>query len=481
MFRAFVRDSVIYAVPALINRGLSVFLVPLYTRILSPSDYGAYDMLMVFGSLANLTVALEVTQGLARFLSDEKDPGRKVLYSSSAFWFSIICHTLFLIVTLVYTPTLSRLVMGTAGLEHIFQMGMLFLWLNRLFYVIQTQFRWDLRSKNYAVVSLLASFVTVSISITLAYYLNWGLAGILYGMIAGSLVGCAYGLWHLRTSFRFHFQRSYLKEMLLFSVPLVPSSISVFVSLYIDRLMINHYLSLNEVGLYGIGFRLASISGLLMVGFQGALTPLIYSRYREEQTPWQLALIFRVFVVFALFAFLGLSVFAREILWVMTTPEYYSASQVVIYLVPAILFSNLYIFAPGIDIEKKTHLNLLINMSVATLHIFFNWLLIPRLGILGAAVASLLGYVFFFAVYMSFSQRFYPVPHDWKPLGLSVVGVVVLAFIGSRVELGMAIDVMMKIVFLCGAGLLFMATGLVKWAEIEKAITLVKQRFVRLS
>ena len=82
---------------------------------------------------------------------------------------------------------------------------------------------------------------------------------------------------------------------------------------------------------------------------------------------------------------------------------------------------------------------------------------------------------------MSFSQRFYPVPHDWKPLGLSVVGVVVLAFIGSRVELGMAIDVMMKIVFLCGAGLLFMATGLVKWAEIEKAITLVKQRFVRLS
>jgi O-antigen/teichoic acid export membrane protein len=479
MFRAFIRDSIIYAIPAFIMRGISFFLVPLYTRVLSPSDYGALDMLMVFGSLANLTVALEVTQGVARFLSDEKNLDRRVLYSSSAFWFSMICHTLFLAVTLAFTPILSRLVMGMEGLDAIFQIGMVYLWLNRLFYVIQTQFRWELRSKNYAVVSLLVSLVTVSVSITLAYYLKWGLTGILYGMIAGSLVGCVYGLWHLRFSFNFRFQGEHLKEMLLFSAPLVPSGISVFVSLYIDRLMINHYLSLNEVGLYGIGFRLASIIGLLMAGFQGALTPLIYSHYREEQTPLQLSLIFRIFLACALLIFLGLSIFAREILWVMTTPVYYSASQVVIYQVPAILLSNMYIFAPGIDIAKKTHIILWINLCVATLHIFFNWLLIPRFGITGAAVASLLGYIFFFAVYMIFSQRLYYVPHNWKPMGFSVVAVVALAFLGSRVELGIVIDVTIKIVLLCCSGLLFMLTGLMKWAEIEKIITLAKQRFLR--
>lgn len=479
MFRAFVRDSVIYAIPSFISRGLSLFLVPLYTRVLSPSDYGALDMLMVFGSLAGLTVSLEVTQGVARFVSDEKDPDRRVLYSSSAFWFSLICHTLFLAVTLAFTPTLSRLVMGTEGLDAIFRIGMIYLWLNRLFYVIQSQFRWELRSNNYAIVSLLVSFVTVSVAITLAYYLKWGLAGILYGMIAGSLVGCVYGLWHLRASFRFRFEGARLKEMLLFSAPLVPSGISVFASHYIDRLMINHYLSLNDVGLYGIGFRLAGIIGLVMVGFQGALTPLIYSRYREEQTPRQLALIFRVFLAFALLVFLGLSVFAREILWVMTTPAYYSAAPVVIYLVAAILLSNMYIFAPGIDIAKKTHIILWINLCVATLHILFNWLLIPRFGITGAAVASVLGYTFFFAVYMAFGQRLYHVPHKWRPLGFSVLGVVAMAFLGSRVEFGMAIDVTIKIVFLCASGLLCMATGLVRWHEIEKAIILAKQRFGR--
>jgi O-antigen/teichoic acid export membrane protein len=478
MLKALIRDSVIYTIPAVISGGLSIFLIPFYTSVLSPTDYGALDMLIVFVSLANLTVALEVTQGLARFITEEKDQDCRVRYSSSAFWFSIICHTLFLALTLGFTPILSRFVMGEEGFDTIFRIGMVYLWLNRLFDVLQSQFRWELRSKNYAVVSLLVSLVTVSVAITLVYYLKLGLAGILYGMIAGSLVGCIYGLWHLRNSFRFSLQGARLKEMLLFSAPLVPSSIFVFVSLYINRLMINHYLSLNEVGLYGVGFRISSMVGLVMVGFRGALTPLIYSHYHEKQTPRQLALIFRVFVAFALLVFLGLSVFAKEIIWIMTTPEYYSAAQVVIYLVPAMLLSNMYIFAPGIGIAKKTHLILYINLCVATLHIFLNWLLIPRFGITGAAVASLLGYAFFFIVYMSFSQRLFHVPHKWKPLVLSAACVAVLAFLGSRVELGIVIDFAIKTVFLCGSGFLFMATGLVKWSDIERVITLAKQRLV---
>ena len=186
MLKAFLRDSVIYAIPSFVSRGLSVFLVPLYTRVLKPSDYGALDMLLVFGNLVSLTVVLEVSQGVARYYSDEKDSDRKILYASSAFWFTLSCYTMFLIFSLVFTPTLSRLVMGVDGLERIFRLGVLYLWLNGLFLLAHNQFRWELRSKNYSVVSLVVAFITASVAVTLAYGLKWGLPGILFGMIAGS-------------------------------------------------------------------------------------------------------------------------------------------------------------------------------------------------------------------------------------------------------------------------------------------------------
>jgi len=479
MLKAFLRDSAIYAIPSFLSRGLSIFLVPLYTRVLKPSDYGGLDMLLVFGNLVSLTVAFEVSQGVARYYSDEKNPDKKILYASTAFWFTLFCYTLFLVLSLIFTPNLAKLVMGVDGLEKIFKLGMFHLWLNGLYLLIHNQFRWELRSRNYAIASILVTLVTTSIAVTLAYGLKLGLTGILVGMIAGGLVGCMYGLWYLRDTFQFRFHMAHLKEMLAFSAPLVPSGIAVFVSLYIDRLMINHYMSLDSVGLYGIGFRLAGVVGLVMVGFQGALTPLVYAHYREEQTPNQLAKIFRIFLTFALLFFLGLSLFSREILWLMTTPPYYAAAHVVIYLVPATLLSSMYIFAPGIAIAKKTCLCLWINLGGAVLNTLFNWLLIPGFGIIGAALGKLLGYSCVFTAYMCFSQRFYHVPHDWKMLGISVTGVAVLAACGSMIDMSVVIDSALKLACLCGAGLFLSATGMVKWSEFEKAVALAKQRLER--
>lgn len=472
--QSFFRDSAIYAIPAFLSRGLSIFLVPLYTRVLSPADYGALDMLMVFGSIVNLTVALEVSQGVARYYTDEKDLDKKVVYASSAFWFTLFCYTLFLCFSLLFTPTLSRLVMGKDGLETIFQLGMLYLWLNGLFYLIQNQFRWELRSRNYAVVSLIATFTTASVAVTFAYGLKWGLTGLLLGMLVGALGGCIYGLWHLRNSFRCRFQWVRLKEMLFFSAPLVPSGISVFVSHYIDRLMINHYLSLDDVGLYGIGFRLASIVGLVMIGFQGALTPLVFSHYRESDTPRQLAAIFRLFLGLALLVFMGLSVFAKEIIWLMATPAFYSAARLVVFMVPAVLLANMYIFAPGIGIAKKTHLILWINFGGAIFNTVFNWILIPRLGITGAAVATLFGNACVFTAYMVISQRLYYVPHNWRILGIAMFGTVIFAVIGIQIDFSFFFNILCNLLLLIFTLVLFYMIGFIRKEEVRKFLHIVK-------
>ncbi|MEP1001676.1 flippase [Leptolyngbya sp. SLC-A1] len=469
MLRTFLKDSVIYAIPAFVSRGLSLFLIPLYIRMLSPADYGSLDLLMVFANLVNLTIALEVSQGVARFYSDASDKAYKVAYASSAFWFTVFCYSLFMVLALSYSNTLSVWVMGRSGLKVTFQIGTVYIVLNGIFYLIQNQFRWELRSKHYGIVSLSVAFSTAVAALVFIYRLRWGLEGLLLGQVFGALVGVIYGLWHLRKSFRFHFNVARLREMLAFSFPLVPSGIAVFISTYIDRLMINYFLSVEDVGIYGLGFRLASIIGLVIVGFQGALTPLIYSHHRKIDTPHQLAQIFRIFLAFALFFYLALALFSRNILLIFSPPEYYGAAEIVPFLGLAILLMNMYIFAPGISITKKTHIILWINIMGAILNSFLNWFLIPLLGIFGAALATCIGSACVFIFYMLFSQKLYFVPHKFLKLVFAAALSVILALVGTQISTFLGFDIVIKLMLLTIFVTTVFKIGLISMSEITSA------------
>ena len=299
----------------------------------------------------------------------------------------------------------------------------------------------------------------------------------LAGMIIGTATGTSIGFYYLKTTFQLRFDLTKLKTMLAFSIPLVPSSIAVFTNMYIDRLMINCYLSLKEVGLYGMSYRLANISTLVLVGFQTALIPLVYKHYQEPETPNQLATIFRAFLSIMIMIFLILSLFADVALWILTTPEYYAADQMVVFLVPAILLSQMYIFAPGIGISKKTYLYIWINVAGAILNILFNWLLIPQIGPIGAGIATLIGSAFVFGAYMYYSQKFYYVPHDWEAIASVVLVAVALVTIGLHIHLELYINLFIRgclILLMLGVFLFF---GILKWKEIVHVRNLVPARW----
>jgi O-antigen/teichoic acid export membrane protein len=481
MLQNFLKDSFIYAIPTIFSRGLAVFLIPLYTRVLSPSDFGSFDLFMAFCTLVNLTVALEVSQGVARYYSSENDPNNKVAYASSAFWFTFFCYSVFLAVSIFFSKDLSLFVMGRDGMAMAYQIGSVYIFLNGVFYLIQNQFRWELRSLHFAFVSLVVTSITAISGVVLTFLLGWGLYGLLLAMTAGVLVGCIYGLWYLRNSFRFTFQLAKLNEMLVFSSPLVPSGIAVFISLYIDRLMISHYLSLNEVGLFGLGYRVASMAGLVMVGFQGALTPLIYKNYKLSESPSSIAFIFRYFVIFALLLCFLISVFSTEIIQLISTQAYYSASSVVIFLTPAILLSNMYIFAPGITIAKKTYLILYINIVGALLNAVLNFILVPQFGIIGAAISTLLTYIVVFLMYMHFSQKFYYVPHQWFPILTSTLAVFLLGYAIPKLTLPFLISLALKFSSILLIFMFFIFVGLINLSEIHQVKAILKNYLQRMN
>jgi len=477
MFRSFIKDSIVYAIPTFLSRGLSLLLLPLFTRVLSPEDYGSLDLFTVFANIVSLTVALEISQGVARFYGSDKSPEGKILYSSTAFWFTVICYTAFLVIAFFYSNDLSTLIMGRSEETGAFRIGIVYIWLSGLLYLVQNQFRWELRSINYAIVSILVALSTAGFSLWLAFVKGGGLNGLLWGMSAGALVGVIYGVVELRNSFRFRFCFQRLREMLVFSIPLVPSGIALLVGAYIDRIMINRFLSIEEVGLYGIGFRLASATSLIMAGFQGALTPLIYTFYQEGNTPNQLARIFRFFTAASLAGYALIAIFANDLIQIFATSKYAAASGVVIFLVPATLLAQAYIFAPGIAIKKRTHLLVWINLSVAVINTVLNLLLIPLMGIEGAAMATFIGCSCGFAIQMWISQVWYPVPHNWKQLGAATALIALLVFIVSTLNAGASGSVSIKMAALILSTLVIFYTRLISPTDLRALLNYAKTAF----
>jgi O-antigen/teichoic acid export membrane protein len=377
-------------------------------------------------------------------------------YTSTALWFCAVVFTGFVVIAWIGAGPLSRSLLGSDGLEAIFRAAVLAIWGTGIYNLVANQIRFQLRSKLYTVLNLMDTLLSIGLTLVFVLVFKMGVAGVFWGGFIASLVAVAWGLYHSREDYHFAFDGLKLREMLRFSIPFVPSTIGTLIYLSVDRLTINALMTKADVGLFGIGDRIANIVNLLMFGFQISLTPLIYSHYREPNTPGQLARLFQYFAAAALLMTAFLSLFAREILALLTTPRYYAAWPVVPLLVPATILAAMYIFAPGLALAKKTGIFAAINIGGAVLNTALNQVFIRLWGIEGAALATLVSSGVVFALFMVFSQRNYPVPHHWSRLALGALATTVIIIIGLPISSTLP-GILMKVGLLIVNAALFLA------------------------
>lgn len=422
MLKLFFRDGFIYSLNNLITRSIAVLLLPLYTRVLSPADYGLLEIVTVITGLVNVVISLEIGQGLARNYAETTLANEKTALASTALMFSLLASG-FLVVTtcLIPSPVLER-ILGRQYDTNLIVVILLIIIGAGIFQQIQNQLRAGLNSKEYAISGLASFFANVIITLYLLFVVHAGIIGVFWGIVFGNTVGTLLGIYYDREHIRGVFDCDKLRQMLAFSIPLVPSSLGVYIGLYIDRIMINEYLTLSDLGLYSIGFRVASVVTLLLTGFQRALVPLVFRHYKDPNTPGELAALFKYFATGALLLILLISLFAREILYIFTTPAYFGARSVIPLLVPAIVFSGMYFLAPGLGIAKKTKTIAAINIFAAVLSIALNYIFIPRFGIVGAGVAKLICGVVFLVIYLNFGQRNYYIPYPLRSIVIGLLG-----------------------------------------------------------
>ena len=199
-FRTFLEDSGVYLIPTLLSQGVGLFLVPLYTRILSPADYGVIDMIKTFSSIACLVVALEISQAYGRFYVEEETISGKKTVSSTALIFTIVTFLIFLLICQIFTPTLSKVLFGQSGLDFYFRIGTIYISMKGVTLLLQTQFRYEMKRMDYVYNAILLFSITSFFSLFLAYFNNWGLRGMVLALLIGQFASMSFGIWKQRLS-----------------------------------------------------------------------------------------------------------------------------------------------------------------------------------------------------------------------------------------------------------------------------------------
>lgn len=417
MYKRLIKDASLYSISSLLARGFSLITVPIFTRILSPADYGALDLLSYFSVLAPLVIGLALDQAVARFYIDSDSEQKKKAIASTVLFYNIFIFVIFIP---FYSPLAEFLsVQWLAGHvdKETVSLVFLFIWIRTIFYIANNQLKYLFLSKQFAFCNIGNTILSTLLCIIFIIYNKWGVFGIFLGQAIGQGVFALVSICFARKSYALVFDWQTLKKMLQYSLPLVPGTLSFFVMQYVDRYVLNELKGLTDVGVYGIGARLGSLVNLFLTGFQGAWHPIVMKTFREPDAPERFRVVFNYYIFITSAIVLLLSLFGKEILELLTTSEFSKAFIIVPMMVlSAILASIAAYFTYGIQIAKKSSIRLFINASGLLLNIVLNYLLIYRLGIMGAALATTITFVYMAVIGMTISQKLYYVPYNIQNL-----------------------------------------------------------------
>jgi len=472
MIKSFLRDGFIYGLTNIIARGLPLITLPIFTIYLAPSDFGIIDLAVVLTSIIKLTVALEITQAIARFFSDADTEEDKAIYASTALWFSVAMYSLTISILLLFRSEIAAYVFSSEINSSLVIIILLTIWTEGLFYLMQTQLRYQLASSRYSRLTLSHAILSTTLALLLMSGFGMGVTGFFYGLFISGVVNLVFALLLVGRHLRFVFKWDVWKKMVTFSTPLVPSGIALFSTTYIDRIFINYLMDLEQLGIYGVAYRIAMIAGVSFAGFQVALMPLIYKHYHEPETPKHIELIFRVLLSTVLPLLLLISLFSGELIELLSSETFSPSASIIPWLGSAIILSYMNIFAPGLLLEKKTIHIMSIHIAAAVINAILNLLLIPELGLLGAAIATCISSVIVLCFYFMGNQRHYPVPYAWIPIFTAAFITAATIYMGSPMNLMERISV-----FIIITSIVIMT--LITRKEISLAVGIIRRQFSR--
>jgi O-antigen/teichoic acid export membrane protein len=482
------KDPLISLSSQSIGYGLGVFgrqiilylTLPLFTNNLERDEFGIISVMLAFLSFIDMLSNAGLPAATFRLYNDTENPNRRAqLIGTSLFLF--ISYSIFMAVAVwMMAGKLSSILLGDNQFSDIFRIVSVILLVSTLNTFGYILLRINVRPLASSFQNLFQVLAQLCLSLMFVIALRLGARGYLFGQLGGAVIGLLTMIWLVRRYITFKISKRRFWELTHYALPIIPSALSLWALRLVDRALVASLAGLNEVAVYEVGYRIGSITAMVTAPFLAAWPQFAFSNmYRSNASK-----IYRDVLTYVAtgctFTAVVIIVFSPELVSIMAPPEYSDSINIIPWIVLSQIAWGIYpILSLGPKITKRTSHLAWVTGLAAIINILLNLLLIPTLGIKGAAIATLVAYLVLAVTIRVIGQRLYQFPIDWIRLGkIALVGlmVVILAFQSKHIEASIIGGAVLRAGILLLFPILLILLGFVGKEQIYEVILVIYKR-----
>jgi polysaccharide biosynthesis protein len=402
------KATIWYTISNIILRGISLFTAPIFTRLLSTTDYGIAGNFVSWCSIVSCFTELGLSTAILRGKIDFRKEYK--FFLSSIQTLEIIWSTFFsLIIFLSIDFWVKFMIMDKICIV----VMLIYLTFYPAVTNIQIDYRFDYKYKQIVAISVLNTIGTVGCSLGLIFYWkNQRYLGRIMGMVLPSVIlGLIFAIKILREG-KNRVNIEYWRYALKLSLPMIPHGLAMIVLGQIDRIMIVKFCGESKAGIYTFGYSYAILISIITNAISDAVKPQQYEMLENRKIKQLAEFSYKLIFLGVLLSVVLIGV-APEALRILGTEEYYDSRWVIFPVAIGTIMQYMYQFFGTVEIYcRKTYFMALGSIGAAFLNYYLNLWLIPQYGYIAAAYTTLISYIIlmyfhYFASRFSYKNEIY--------------------------------------------------------------------------
>ena len=422
-FKLFIQNFLVYGIGGVISKIIPFIMLPVITRLMPDTFYfGLNDISTVVISFGQALAIMGMYDAMFRMFFEKEDAEYKKDICSSALAFVALSSVVIFVGMLLFQNKLSEWSFGSSEYKNLLVLSAMSILIGSTNSIVAAPTRMNNKRGIFLITNTLSPIISYSISIPLLMRGMYIVALPLAGVISAVTMEITFLILN-REWFRLKRVRwDYIKSMLKIALPLVPNFLIYWIFSSCDRLMIAKMLGNDFAGIYAIGGKIGQVSQLIYTAFAGGWQYFAFSTMKDSDQVEMTSKIFEYLGVITFAAGMFMAAVSEPVFNILFTGDYVQGQIVAPYLFVAPLFLMLFqVIGNQFLVIKKTWPNALILSIGAIANIVLNFVLIPIIGIEGAAIATYLGYVIAIIVAVIVLTKMHLVKISSRFLGVTVV------------------------------------------------------------
>lgn len=450
-FKYFLKHSVVYGISSAAVKASGIILIPIYTKYFTVAEFGRLGLILAVISILVQIVVMGQSQSLLRFINQiNYQKKRKSIFFTITI-FVVLINILFVIIGETLSPFFAQLFGSIDDYNLSLKIAVFIVAFSIINNIFQSKLRADENSIFFTVLNIIKLVFLIIFTVYLVAFIKNGINGVLYAQLISEILGFIIVLPMMIREMELKFEKKILKESLKFGIPLIFAGLSMTLLNISDRFIIKFLDNESSLGLYELGYRIAGILNMfLVIPMNLTFVPIAYKMYKQPNDKEYFSKIMTYFTFIIVWGALLLSIFSKEILLIFSkSNEFLPAYSIVPFILYSYVFLGMSIISSvGIFLEGKTLYSAIITVVATILNIGLNFILIPKVGIMGAAISTVLSFSLLFALNLIFSNYFYRIIYEYKKLLtlfiLSLILLIATYFLPSSY---FWIDLIIKVIF----------------------------------